>query len=75
MSDADGKPGEPNETLSITIDEAARMVGMSRAQFYRLYLDAGRIQTVPLGRRRRMIDVKELRRAYAQYVIDARECP
>jgi hypothetical protein len=61
------------EPLAITIDAAAGMVGMSRRHFYRTFIETGRIQTVPKGRRRRMIVVKELRSAYAQYVIDARE--
>lgn len=59
------------EPLAVTIDDAARMVGLSRSQFYRLYLDGGRLKSVPKGRRR-MIDVKELRSAYEQYVAEVR---
>jgi hypothetical protein len=61
------------EPLAITIDAAARMVGMSRTHFYRTFIETGRIQTVPKGRRRRMVIVNELRSAYAQYVTDTRE--
>lgn len=60
------------EPLAVTIEEAARMVGISRAQFYRLYLDTGRLRTVPKGRRRRMVDVGELRRAYELLVAESR---
>lgn len=61
------------EPLEISIDEAARMVGLSRAQFYRDYLDLGRITTVRKGRgRRRMVIVEELRRAHERYVAERR---
>lgn len=61
------------EPLEISIDEAARMVGLSRAQFYRDYLGPGRVKTVPKGRgRRRMVIVQELRRAHEQYVAERR---
>jgi ACT domain-containing protein len=61
------------EPLEISIDEAAQMVGLSRAQFYRDYLDVGRVKTVPKGRgRRRMVIVQELRRAHEQYVTERR---
>lgn len=62
------------EPLEVSIDEAARIVGLSRAQFYRDYLAPGRIATVPKGRgrRRRMIITQELRRAHEQYVAERR---
>lgn len=50
------------------------MVGLSRSQFYREYLDTDRVKTMPKGRgrRRRMIDVKELTSAYEEYKTEAR---
>lgn len=51
------------EPLAVSIEEAARIVGVSRSQFYRLYLNSGRIKTIPMGRRR-MVDVRELHSAY-----------
>lgn len=62
-----------SEPLEISIEDAARMVGLSRSQFYRDYLDNGRVRTVPKGRgRRRMVVVQELRRAHEQYVTERR---
>jgi hypothetical protein len=62
------------EPFEVSIDEAARIVGLSRAQFYRDYLDPGRVATVPMGRgrRRRMIITQELRRAHEEYVAERR---
>lgn len=62
------------EPLAVTIDEAARMVSLSRAEFYREYLDTRRIKAIPKGRGRRrlMIDVKELTVAYEQYKAETR---
>ena len=60
------------EPFSVSITEAAQMVGLSRTQFYRLYLRAKRVCPIRKGRKRLMIDVKELRKAYEQYVAEAR---
>lgn len=61
------------EPLEISIEEAALMVGLSRAQFYRDYLSAGRLKTVRKGKgRRRMVVVQELRRAHEEYVAERR---
>lgn len=62
------------EPLEICIEEAAAMVGLSRAQFYRDYLSTGRVKTVRKGkgRRRRMVVVQELRRAHEEYVTERR---
>lgn len=49
------------------------MVGLSRSQFYRLYLrDVQRVRPIRKGRKRLLIDVKELRKAYEQYIAEAR---
>jgi hypothetical protein len=62
------------EPFEVTIEEAASIVGLSRAQFYRDYLSAGRVKTVRKGkgRRRRMVVVEELRRAHEEYVTERR---
>lgn len=52
--------------LAITITEAATVVGMSTAQFRRVFLN-GRLRSVPMGERARVIDVDELRDAYQLY--------
>lgn len=52
--------------LAITITEAAAAVGMSTAQFRRVFL-SGRLRCVPMGERARVIDVDELREAYRLY--------
>ena len=60
------------EPMAVDIATAARMVGISRAQFYRLYLTPGRIRAIKTGGRDRVIDVAELRAAYAALVADLR---
>jgi hypothetical protein len=60
------------EPLAVDIATAARMVGISRAQFYRLYLTPGRVRAIKTGGRDRVIDVAELRGAYAALVADLR---
>lgn len=58
--------------LAVDIATAARLVGISRAQFYRIYLTPGRLRAIKTGGRDRVIDVQELRAAYAQLVADTR---
>jgi methylmalonyl-CoA mutase cobalamin-binding subunit len=50
--------------LAVDIATAAQMVGISRAQFYRLYLTPGRVRALRTGGRDRVIDVGELCAAY-----------
>lgn len=57
--------------LAITIKEASAAVGMSTAQFRRVFL-SGRLRCVPMGERARVIDVDELRDAYQLYREQAR---
>jgi excisionase family DNA binding protein len=52
-------------TLGMDIQTAASAVGLSRAQFYRLYLKPGRIRAIKTGGRDRVIDYAELQKAYA----------
>lgn len=51
-------------TLGMDIATAAVTVGMSRAQFYRLYLKSGRLRAIKTGGRDRVIDYGELVEAY-----------
>ena len=53
------------QPLAVDIQTAARMVGISRAQFYRLYLKPGRLRSIKTGGRDRIIDCAELAAAYA----------
>lgn len=59
------------ESLAVSIPEAAKLVALSRAHFYRVYLDTGRIKPVALGKRR-MIVVTELRDAFTAFVAESR---
>jgi excisionase family DNA binding protein len=58
-------PPQGTSILALDIKDAAAAVGVSRAQFYRLYLKSGRIKAVMTGGRDRVIDYGELQRAYA----------
>ncbi len=51
--------------LAVSIPEGAEAVGISYAGMKRL-IAAGRVRTVVLGRRRRVIPVKELQRMIAR---------
>jgi hypothetical protein len=51
--------------LGMDIQTAATAVGLSRAQFYRLFLKPGRIRAIKTGGRDRVIDYGELQKAYA----------
>jgi predicted DNA-binding transcriptional regulator AlpA len=50
--------------LAMDIATAAATVGLSRAQFYRLYLKPGRLRAIKTGGRDRVIDYEELVTAY-----------
>jgi hypothetical protein len=65
-------PSLAAEPLAVPVAEAARIVGLSRSQFYRVYIDSGRIKTIRTGKRDRVIDVPELKAAYAAFVIEER---
>lgn len=58
--------------IAVSIEEAAHMVGISRAQFYRVYLDTGRVVSVRHGRKSRVIDVEELQAAYGKFKQESR---
>jgi len=61
-----------NETLMLlSVDEAARRVGLGRSKFYS-ELRAGRVATVRIGRARR-VSVKALERFVAQLELEARQ--
>ena len=55
------------QPLSVDIQTAAELVGMSRAQFYRVFLKPGLVQALKSGIRDRIIDYGELQTAYAAY--------
>jgi len=53
--------------LAVDINTGAQVVGMSRSQFYRVFLDTGRVKTMKTGKRDRTIDYAELETAYTAY--------
>lgn len=61
------RPAAPASALAVSIDEAARRVGLSRSGFYKHYLTNHRLRAIPTGPQGRIIDVGDLERAYAAY--------
>jgi hypothetical protein len=59
------QPTITTSILGMDIQDAATAVGLSRAQFYRIYLKTGRIRAIKTGGRDRVIDYAELQAAYA----------
>jgi predicted DNA-binding transcriptional regulator AlpA len=57
-------PPQGTSILGMDIKDAAAAVGLSRAQFYRLYLKSGRVKAQKTGGRDRVIDYAELKAAY-----------
>lgn len=76
MTDANSSPAlaiaGPPLILALCIADAARAVGLSRGQFYRVYLNPKRVTAIATGRRDRVVDVAELRKAYEAYVAEQR---
>lgn len=62
----------PVPRLALTIEEAATCIAMSISQFRRIFIDGGRVRSVPMGERARAIDYDELRAAYARYKEETR---
>lgn len=58
--------------FAVTIEDAATCLGMSISQFRRMFIDSGRLRSVPMGERARAIDVAELRAAYERYKEETR---
>jgi len=58
--------------FAVSINDAARMVGMSRSMFYKEFLTSRRVRPICGGLHMRLIDVQELRKAYDGYVIERR---
>jgi hypothetical protein len=50
--------------LAVDIATAAKIVGLSRAQFYRIFLTPGLVTSMKTGGRDRIIDYDELLSAY-----------
>ena len=64
-----------SDKLAVDIGEAADIVGLSKGQFRRVFLDGPtpRIRSIRTGKRDRVIDLAELRAAYEAYKSEARE--
>jgi hypothetical protein len=54
------------EPLAVSIDEAAYMVSVSRTRFYTKYVKPGYVHPLNMGDRVQVVDVAELRAAYAK---------
>ena len=63
----------PAAPLAVSILDASRIVGMSRGQFYRVFLDTQRIKAIHSGKRDRVIDMSELRAAYDVWKAETRD--
>lgn len=61
-----------SEPIAVPILEAAKMIGLSRRQFYRVFLDTKRILPIKTGIRDRVVDVTELRSAYEKFKAESR---
>lgn len=59
------------QPIAVSIEQAAKMVGLGASKFYEIFLDTGRVRAVEVGRRR-LIVVGELRRAFDLYVAETR---
>ncbi len=59
---------------ALSINEAAKHVGLSRTQFYREFLktDPPRVQAIHSGKRDRIVILAELEEAFAQYISEKR---
>jgi hypothetical protein len=60
------------EAMATDIKTAAKLVGMSRSKFYVEFLNTGRVRPIKTGIRDRIIDLPELRTAYATYCAERR---
>jgi hypothetical protein len=58
--------------LALPIRKAAEHIGLSRSQFYREFLNPGRVRAVVTGKRDRVVIVSELEAAFARYVAERR---
>ncbi len=64
MKSESSETATPQKPLAVDIQTAAGLVGVSRAQFYRLYLKSGKLRAIKTGGRDRVIDYGELTAAY-----------
>lgn len=57
---------------ALSIEDAARMVGMSKSHFRRVFIDGKRLRPIPSGERDRIIDTGELHDAYELFKAEVR---
>lgn len=53
--------------LAVSIEEAARIVGLSLTTFRTQYIDAGLVKSISYGIQGRVIDLQELSGAYQEW--------
>jgi hypothetical protein len=61
--------------IAVNIPRAAELIGISKAQFHKVWINTGRIQAVDLGARGRAIIVADLRVAVARRVAEQVDTP
>jgi hypothetical protein len=54
----------PKNTMQVNIKEASRLAGISRTNFYKNYINTGKISTLKDERDRPMVDISELLRVF-----------
>lgn len=59
------------EPFAVSIEEACKLVGVSRRIFYETYIHSGRVKLLPMGARR-LVVVGELRDAFNAFVAETR---
>jgi hypothetical protein len=63
---------EIRKPLAVPILQAAQHVGLSRGQFYRVFLKPGRGKAIPTGKRDRIVLVDEIEAPFDKYVMEQR---
>jgi hypothetical protein len=55
----------PTEAIAVPVRRAAELVGVSRAQFYKVWVNGGLVRLIDLGARGKSVRVDDLRAVVA----------
>jgi hypothetical protein len=55
----------PTEPIAVSVRRAAQLVGVSRAQFYKAWINGGLVKLIDLGARGKSVRVDDLRSVIA----------
>jgi hypothetical protein len=55
----------PTDQIAVTVRRAAELVGVSRAQFYKVWIHGGLVKLIDLGARGKSVRVADLRSVVA----------